>query len=162
MLTVAGVLDDLAEQAGGGRVENVHYYANAPTINVTVTWDNLTFTYDRGNWDPTTHTYADGTFEPSDGTTLEKGNQITVTSASSITIDAALTYTPVSPYETAAGYFTVAYDPESDRITKLSVEKNATGEAYLQLEGRLSDSISGTFTVGTVTVTITGGGKTGN
>lgn len=157
MLVVEGTLNDLTELESDGRTVDVYYYKNPPTINVTVTWSNLTFTYQRGQWDPTTHTYRDGTFTPN----TAAGNQITVASESSITVDAALTYTPVSPYETAVGYFTTADEPNGSRVQKISVAKNTTANAYLWLEGRLSDSINGTFTVGKLTVTITGGGSTG-
>lgn len=51
-----------ATDAAGNRSE-ISKEISTDTVSVTITWDDLDFTYTDGAWDPKTHTYKDGSWD---------------------------------------------------------------------------------------------------
>ena len=72
-------------------------------------------------------------------------------------MDVTLSYESSQNFQSVQGHFTAGPTAE-DAITTLNIAKNTVIQAWLWLSGRVSDSFSGTDTVGKCTITLTGGG----
>ena len=133
----------------------VYYYKNAPTINVTVEWGDLTFEYERGDWDPDTLQYGEDVITP----TSAGNNTVTVTNknTSTVSVIADLKYTGDAQYRNLGGYFTANNNKADAKISETTVAKGSQKTSYLWLEGDLERDVTGTITSGTCEVTIRGG-----
>lgn len=147
---------DKTVEEGVVDAENIHitvyYYKKAPTVNVTVSWDAMIFTYEIGDWDPETHDYVAGTFVPVDG-----GNSVTVENSrsSKVSVIANLKFSANTAYTSVQGYFTLENLITAQRVTDVDVGIGTKKTAYLWLIGEVDEgAVPETFTVGTMTVTV--------
>lgn len=133
----------------------VYYYKNAPTINVTVEWGDLTFEYERGDWNTETLQYGEDVITP----TSAGNNTVKVTNkdTSTVSVIADLKYTGDTQYRNLGGYFTANNNKADAKISETTVAKGSQKTSYLWLEGDLERDVTGTITSGTCEVTIRGG-----
>ena len=152
---IEGIMDD-----PNGKTFTVIYYEAEPVISATITWSDLSFTYDRGIWNPSALRYENSSITPNSA----GGNEVTVTNnkESNVPILAHFSYQPYDRAPDIAGTF---YLDESE-VTSVEIAKPSGDTTYsetvkLQLSGSLPDSLSGTLISGQCVVTITtltGGG----
>lgn len=133
----------------------VYYYENAPTINVTVEWGDLTFEYERGDWNTETLQYGEDVITP----TSAGNNTVTVINkdTSTVPVIADLKYIGDTQYRNLGGYFTANNNKADAKISETTVAKGSQKTSYLWLEGNLERDVTGTITSGTCEVTIRGG-----
>ena len=133
----------------------VYYYQNAPTINVTVEWGDLTFEYERGDWNTETLQYGEDVITP----TSAGNNTVTVINkdTSTVPVIADLKYVGDTQYRNLDGYFTANNNKADAKISETTVAKGSQKTSYLWLEGDLERDVTGTITSGTCEVTIRGG-----
>ena len=77
------------EWSGGKRACEVCGYEETQVITVTITWNEMMFTYTAGSWDPETHNYASGEWTVD----TEDGNMITVVNDGEADITVTFVYT---------------------------------------------------------------------
>ena len=135
----------------------VRYYKKAPIVDVTISWGNMSFTYDKGTWNPETHRYEDGHFTPN-----ESSNSLTVTNnaGSNVKIIAEFAYTPDSEYKSIGGYYTSANDKNGEKVaTSDQIGKNSSVTVWFWLEGQMAQEVTAgkTYTTGTCSVNIRSG-----
>ena len=124
------------------------------TINFSVQWGKMEFTYtvtESKEWNTTTHQYDKVL---SEGTWEADGNTVTVTNNSNTAIAASFDYESASEYSAISGSFS------SSTVVLESAENLADGEdapattVELTLSGALSDTVTSMTKIGTVTVAV--------
>lgn len=126
--------------------------------SVDIEWGSLEFIYTdaaAGTWNPGTHTY-DGAITAAGWNCASGADEITITNHSNAAIKAELTYASDAAHTTVTG----AFDQSTlnlDTADGIAVGSAPNATAKLTLSGTMAET-AGTVTVGTVTVTIYGGG----
>ena len=122
-------------------------YAPAKKISVTVSWENMDFTYTASGWDPDTHQYTGSGAWSTDTKT------ITVTNHSNVAVTATLGFTPEAG-SNVTGAFT-GTDPGNTlslaTAVGTTVENAPTASAKFGISG---EAITESKKIGTITVTI--------
>lgn len=133
----------------------VYYDEEEPKISVTVTWGEMTFSFERGEWQPDEHKYTDDTFTPSS----DGANSVTVKNEkdSNVSVDVSVSFAPVQGLIEADAYFTPENSANGERVDFVNVKKNTQKTLYVWMEGRLPNDAAGDYHCGTVTVIIRGG-----
>ena len=136
----------------------------ANKVSVTITWENMSFTYNaasQGEWNPTSHTYTGSTTAG----WAESSNKITVTNHSNVDVNATFTFAKANAVTTElTGSFSGTSTVGKAAITNGTVKLNAgvvnevdnadKVEAKLALTGSLPENWTADNTIGTVTVAI--------
>ena len=139
----------------------VYYTKSVLPVSVLVVWGDLQFdyVYIGHNWDPLTHTYE--YFDYSFGPHADGSNLITVenTDESGMDVNITLTYSPLTDYTFFSSKFTYVNDETAEQAAETKLLEIGEQQAYyLWLTGEFPDlKDSGTYTVGSCTVTVTGG-----
>lgn len=118
------------------------------TVSVDITWGAMSFTYTDGAWDPDTHTNGEGGWTDGGSGWISVEN-----SGSNVPVEVNCTYNTART--DISGSFTDGTDPVSEPVT-LAV--NETKKLWLILSGKPDGELDHTE-LGTVTVSITGGGE---
>ena len=148
-------------QMGDDNMSYTVVYSLHVSIEVLVTWSELKFdyVYIGHNWDPLTHTYE--YFDYSFGPHADGSNLITVenTDESGMDVNITLTYSPLTDYTFFSSKFTYVNDETAEQAAETKLLEIGEQQAYyLWLTGEFPDlKDSGTYTVGSCTVTVTGG-----
>ena len=112
-------------------------------ISVDISWGEMSFTYTDGDWNSTTHTYGEGKWTADN----EGGDTITVSNSGNTEVTVAFTYTK------AVTEVTAGFTKES-----VTLAENEHDSTQVKLDGKPNDTMTGR-TLGTITVSITGGGE---
>ncbi len=124
-------------------------YEKPQIINVTITWNDMAFTYTDGPWDPEKHEYTPGQWSVD----VPDGGKITVENQGNTDITVELVYAKADPASTVEGSFV---DSEKAAIeSPLAVAVAEKKYAWLVLSGKPERDMRGE-TVGTVTVRLGG------
>lgn len=120
--------------------------------SVDITWGNMEFTYSAGSgstWNPANHTYSLG----GAGGWSHNGNTVTVTNHSNTEVTATLAYASTEGFKGISGSFdkSTMNLKTADGTTFENAPKDT---AALTLSGALDSSVTGSATIGTITVTI--------
>ena len=150
------------------------YISNHPTepiIAATVTWEDMSFSFEAGMWNPETHTYEDDTFTPN----TKDANTITVTNDDShvyekdgneytkknISLNAEIIFNALYEFRDLSGRFTSSssVDIEAEGQEKFNVvlAYGETKTVYFWLVGNFEPTAIGNYAVGSCTVTLRGG-----
>lgn len=117
-------------------------YAPAKKISVTVSWENMDFTYTASGWDPNTHQYT------GNGAWSTDTKTITVTNHSDVAVNATLGFTPE---EDVTGAFTNGSTLSLATAVGTTFENAPTASAEFGISG---GAITESKKIGTITVTI--------
>lgn len=149
--------NDKIEATGGTATKAVKasYSAGAgggTVYSVDITWGNMEFTYSAGSgstWNPANHTYSLG----GAGGWSHNGNTVTVTNHSNTEVTATLAYASTEGFKGISGSFdkSTMNLKTADGTTFENAPKDT---AALTLSGALDSSVTGSATIGTITVTI--------
>lgn len=118
-------------------------------INVTITWNDMAFTYTDGPWDPEKHEYTDGRWSVD----VRDGGMITVVNAGNTDINVVFTYEKANTDSAVEGSF--VDDTNAPVEGPLAVAVGEKKYAWLLLSGKPEHDMQGE-TVGTVTVRLGG------
>ena len=147
--------NDSAEESVTVTISNI--------ISVTVTWDDLSYTYTYGTWQPESHTYDDDTLKWNGATEAQGNPRVTITNQSqNVDLEAKLAYANTnasfSGSFSAVGGTALANGNTVSLPTPTDSQLESGGNTYVvefALTGTLDrGAAAGTATVGTITVTI--------
>ena len=124
-------------------------YAKPQVITVTITWNDMAFTYTDGPWNPEKHEYTDGRWSVD----VRDGGMITVENAGNTDINVVFTYEKANTDSAVEGSF--VDDTNAPVEGPLAVAVGEKKYAWLLLSGKPEHDMQGE-TVGTVTVRLGG------
>lgn len=137
------------EWSGGKRACEVCGYEQTQVVSVTITWNEMSFTYTDGEWDPDTHDYSAGKWSEN----IATGNEITVENEGEGEVNISFTYTKTDQTSAVNGSFT----DRNENAQNSSSALPPGGKKYtlLHLSGKPKRNMDNE-TIGTVTVYIGG------
>lgn len=139
-------------------VINVYYYQGefVPQISCTISWGDMSFSYNKGDWNTDTHSYENGYFTPigeSNYLTVQNNNQ------SNVSIIADFSHNIDAQYSMIDGYYTSDNSYDGTRVTSSEIAIKDKVTVWFWVDGQLPQSAEAgqEYTVGTCTVTIRSG-----
>ncbi len=141
--------DAPADHVFSGLVCETCGYAKPQVITVTITWNDMAFTYTDGPWNPEKHEYTDGRWSVD----VRDGGMITVVNAGNTDINVVFTYEKANTDSAVEGSF--VDDTNAPVEGPLAVAVGEKKYAWLLLSGKPEHDMQGE-TVGTVTVRLGG------
>ena len=139
-------------------VINVYYYQGefVPQISCTISWGDMSFSYNKGDWNTDTHSYENGYFTPigeSNYLTVQNNNQ------SNVSIIADFSHNIDVQYSMLDGYYTSDNSYDGTRVTSSEIAIKDKVTIWFWVDGQLPQSAEAgqEYTVGTCTVTIRSG-----
>lgn len=122
-------------------------YAPATTISVTVSWENMDFTYTASGWDPSTHQYT------GNGAWSTDTKTITVTNHSDVAVKATLGFTPEEGSNVTGAFTGTSTGSTLALATAVGTEVSSAPTASAEF-GIHGGAITESKKIGTITVTI--------
>ncbi len=141
--------DTPANHVFSGLVCETCGYEKPQIISVTITWNDMAFTYTDGPWDPEKHEYTPGQWSVD----VQDGGKITVENQGNTDITVELVYAKADPASTVEGSF--VDDANAPMESPLTVAVDDKKYAWLVLSGKPEHDMQ-SETVGTVTVRLGG------
>lgn len=157
MTTTAFASETVTSDGGtasiGVKAKYVDGTSTNSTISVNVSWGAMEFTYSTGGtqtWNPTTHQYTGNTTAG----WSETGNTVTVTNHSDSAVKVAFGFQAETGYGVTGSFSNDSINLPS-AVGKATTASELTGTSTLTLDGTLSNTVTTSTKVGTITVTIT-------
>lgn len=122
-------------------------YVPAKTISVTVSWENMDFTYTASGWDPDTHQYT------GNGAWSTDTKTITVTNHSDVAVNATLGFTPEEGSNVTGTFTGTSTGNTLALATAVGTEVSSAPTASAEF-GISGGAITESKKIGTITVTI--------
>ena len=123
------------------------------SINVSISWGDMQFTYRDSGWNPETHEYDDGEWAPA---SKNVSNRISVQNNGNVPVTPTYSFSSTGYDYSVTGRFVDG--EENELIGNAELPINGSADVYLQLNGRVENPTSlNNTTVGSVTITLGGG-----